>query len=107
MITKELFVKTLEEIRRERKRLDEFSAAIDKICVGYPIVTAGEGYLAALLGVLNALFDEENNPYPLIEWWLFENVEKKIWEKDRETEEAIEYDVSDPGRLYDYLVKNH
>lgn len=103
MITKELFIETIEKINKERVKIEKFNKAISSICDGYPIVTAGDGYLNALLEVLKACFEDEGE---YIEWWLFENVEKKVWETDGETNETIEYDVSTPEALYDFLMKN-
>ena len=106
MITKKLFVETLENIIKERDKISHFNNALHNVCDGYPILMLGDGYLNSLLNVLNAVFSEENEKYPTIEWWLFEDVEKKIWETDKVTGEDIEYDVSTPEALYDYLVKN-
>lgn len=103
MISKDLFVKTLNTIQEEWEKTNRFDAALREICDGHPIVMLGNGYLDALLTVLNDCFNDKNE---FVSWWLFENVEKKIWETDTTTGEEIEYDVSAPEALYDYLVKN-
>ena len=103
MITKELFVNTMDTIQKEWEKTNRFDTALREICDGYPIVMLGSGYLNALLSILNAYFDDKND---LVSWWLFEKVEKKIWETDAITGEKVEYDVSTPEALYNYLSKN-
>lgn len=108
MISKELFVSTIEEIEKEMKRIDAFNDALSEACDGFPIITIGSGYLDALLDVLNAEFGESGRD-STISWWLFEDVEKKIWISPKHpannTGKEIEVDVSTPDRLYDYLVQ--
>lgn len=107
-ISKETFVNTLDKIQTERARIEKINDALDEICDGYPVIMAGNGYLEALLDVLNEVFGEENDQYPTIDWWLFEDVPKVITilpeHHKNSTGEEINVDVSTPERLYDYLI---
>lgn len=102
MITKELFVRIMGEMTQERERIEKFNDALGLVCDGYPVVELGNGYLNALIDTLNAYFNEENEEYPTIEWWLYENVEKKI--KVKTKEEELELDVTNAEDLYDFLM---
>ena len=102
MITKELFIRAMNEIVKEREKIEKFNDALGLVCNGFPVVELGNGYLDALLGILNAYFAEEDDEYPTVEWWLFEDCEKKIWIYSGE--EKLELDVSEAGDLYDSLM---
>lgn len=54
--------------------------------------------ISYIIDSLVELMSENNEEIEdLINWWLYEDVEKIIWEDDKEI------DVSTPGKLYDYL----
>jgi hypothetical protein len=106
-ISKELFVKTLNEIQKGRERIQKASDALKLIADGWPVITLGEEYLNASLELLaNAVGDKDCD---MISWWLFEDVEKKVWLKPNsyynKTDKEIEIDVSTPELLYEYFEK--
>ena len=105
MITKELFVNTINKINEEREKIDQFNDALHKVCDGWPILMIGEGYLNALIDFLCAYFEDDGKE-TWIEWWLFDDVIKKVWETDEKTGKEIEYDLTTPEALYDFLIEN-
>lgn len=96
MIPKKMFVETIENIRKEEEKLDKFNQALYEISDGYPIFNPNNLYLKSLLDILEYIFHDTAET---IQWYLYENVEKKIWLAD-----GTEIDVSTPEKLYDYLV---
>lgn len=55
---------------------------------------------------MSAYFDEDG--VDLIEWWLFEPVEKYIYSEYKEGDERkVIADLTKADDLYDYLIKNH
>lgn len=55
-------------------------------------------YREALLMVLK---DAINDQYDYIDWWLYEGVpDYKIWNED----ESIEWDLTEPEALYDFIT---
>jgi hypothetical protein len=100
MISKKTFVNAINNIRTQEKKASEFTNALTIYCDGHPVFDRNNLYLKSLLDVLKEIFQDE---YDTIEWWLWENVEKKIW-INYGKEDQIEIDLSTPEQLYDYLV---
>ena len=98
MINKELFVQVINNIRKQEKRADKFSKALSQICDGHPVFDVNNLYLKSLLDVLKVNFNDQDD---YISWWLWEDVEKKVW-----LEDGTEIDVGTPEQLYDFLVEN-
>jgi hypothetical protein len=96
MISKKIFVETIENIHKEEEKLDKFNQALYEISDGYPIFNPNNLYLKSLLDILEYIFHDTAET---IQWYLYENVEKKIWLAD-----GTEIDVSTPEKLYDYLI---
>ena len=79
----------------EQKTLE---ALIDKISDGYSVVTIGNYLINEMIDMI-----EESLSYKdILEWWLFEDVEKKIY--DSNGNEIA--DVTKLEDLYDYMVNN-
>lgn len=95
-ISKELFVEVIENIREQEAKMNRFSKALNEICDGHPLMDVNNLYLHSLLKVLESIFHDN---YDTISWFLWEDVEKKIWLAD-----GTEIDVSTPEKLYDYLI---
>ena len=102
MISKKTFVNTIKNIRKQEKRASDFTKALNIYCDGHPVFDSNNLYLKSLLIVLEEIF---NDQYETIEWWLWENVEKKVW-VNYGKEDQYEIDLSTPEQLYDYLVEN-
>lgn len=109
-ISKELFVKTMNEIQEGLKEKEEFNNAMEKFTDTFYSSTIGSKWLEALTNLLSDLVGDRDDGYgTMIDWFLFENVEKKIYFKAKskfnDTDEEIEIDVSTPELLYDYFEK--
>lgn len=98
MITKSMFVDAINNVRQQESRVDQFSKALSAICDGHPVFDVNNLYLKSLLEVLKATFNDQDN---YISWWLWEDVEKKVWLPD-----DTEIDLSTPEQLYDFLIQN-
>ena len=98
MITKKLFVDVLKNIQKQEKRVSKFSKALGEICDGHPVFDTDNLYLKSLLDILKVTFDDRDD---YITWWLWEDVEKKVWLQD-----GVEIDLKTPEKLYDFLVDN-
>jgi hypothetical protein len=100
MISKYTFVGVINNIREQEKKAADFTKALNLYCDGHPIFDTDNLYLKALLDLLEEVFQDE---YGTIKWWLWEDVEKKIWINYGQ-ENQVEIDVSTPELLYDYLI---
>ena len=98
MISKKLFIKTIENIQKQREKVSRFNDALDEICDGWPIFDTNNLYLESLLDILKEIFHDDND---WIEWWLYEEVEKKVWYDD-----GTEIDIAEPEDFYNFLIQN-
>lgn len=103
MLPKELFLSTLEKIKEQEKRIDEFNTALSKICDGFPVFDSENQYLIALRDLLKYTMQDQ---YDYIGWWLYEAPDAgyTIWWDDKDGQEAS-VDLTEPSALYDYLVE--
>lgn len=99
MISKEIFLEVINNIKLEEQRLDRISSVLENDCIdGWAVFKPS--YSAQNVHVLlKAIFGEEG--YELISWWLYEDVEKLIYKAD--TNEIIA-DLTKPEDLYDYII---
>ena len=103
MLPKELFLSTLEKIRQQESRIDEFNMSLGKVCDGFPVFDKDNLYLAALRDLLKYTMHDQ---YDNIGWWLYEAPDAGYtvsWDEDGE---EVSVDLTEPGALYDYLVQN-
>ena len=98
MISKELFCKTLADIQEQEKINEDFGKAIEKMGDGYFLWGIGNKFHSALLNVLAAVFQDDSD---YISWWLYEDVEKKVWLAD-----GTEVSLETAEMLYDFLLDN-
>lgn len=96
MIPKKMFVEVIENIRKEEEKARKFAKALDIYADGHFIWDADNLYLKSLMDILERIFHDN---YDTISWFIWEDVEKKIWLAD-----GTEIDVSTPEKLYDYLI---
>lgn len=98
MISKELFVEIMHNIKTQEDRVEKFCKGLDELCDGFPVFDTNNLYLKSLIDLLGAVF---NDSADYIGWWLWEDVEKVVIEND-----CIEHNLSSPEQLYDFLVYN-
>ena len=97
MISKENFKKLVFAIRKLEEDRTILADCIENIIDGYAIVTMGDETISDIIDVMadgNELMKDD------IKWWLFEDVEKKVWLKD-----GTEINVESIDQLYDFLVE--
>ena len=100
-MTKELFIKIMNNIEKEKKRRDKISSVLEEdIIDGWAVFKETYADKNVKL-LLEDIFTKEG--FEIIEWWLFEDVEKVITYKEDNKEINVE-DVSD---LYDFLDENY
>jgi len=97
-MTKEQFIKRIQLIQNFHSEQETLGVLIDKITDGYPIVTIGDYLITEMIDMI-----EENLGHKdILEWWLYEDVEKIIYNLDN----TVFADVTKLEDLYDYLVNN-
>ena len=101
-ISYEMFNKTIKEIQKYNKNTQKLSDAFEKYLMenSWCIVNIGDNLADQSLKLLAEFFKQytELDVYELITWWLYEDVEKTIYDQDGTT-----YDVSTTKGLYDFL----
>ena len=110
-ISKELFVETLNAIKKGLEQRDQIDKALTQFCDSYVITNIGDDWLNALIKLLeNAVGDEVSPKYgSTITWWLYENVVPKViyLQSDHPkntTGEELEIPVETPEQLYEYFL---
>lgn len=98
VISKELFCTAIHLLKEQESIDDEFGRALQKVGNGHFAYGTENKYREALLMVLrNAI----NDQYDYIDWWLYEGApDYKIWNED----ESIEWDLTEPEALYDFIT---
>lgn len=102
MLPKKLFLSTLEKIRQQEARIDEFDNALRKMCDGVPAFDSENLYLIALRDLLKYTMDDK---FDDIGWWLYEapGADYTIsWDEDGK---EVSVDLTEASALYDYLVE--
>ena len=100
----ELFDETINCIKQFLVEQESVSDALEKhFCNNsFVCVTIGNDLLEQFIKVLCNAFGtpyEGKHVYDIISWWLYEDVEKTIYDQDGTT-----YDVSTTKGLYEYLT---
>lgn len=101
-MTKEQFIKRINLIQNFHSQQDTLSKLIDRLTDGFSVVDFG-GYLVdEIVKMINE--DMNIKDEDLIFWWLYEDVEKIIYDsKDEENDIR----VKTVEELYDYIVANN
>ena len=98
-MTKEQFIKRIQLIQNFHSEQETLGVLINKITDGYPIVTLGDYLITEMIDMI-----EENLGHKdMLEWWLYEDVEKIIYNSDN----TVFADVTKLEDLYDYMVSNN
>lgn len=97
MIPRELFVNTLNSIKKEFKSREQAGKELRKL--GLSIDAESTPFLDSLVEVLKETVPD---PYDYISWWLYDASDYLVsWEKDGKT---IEKNLEDANDLYDFLM---
>lgn len=99
MLTKEVFMKALEAIRKQEELTDKLNEAYCEMNPGFYGICTNGLLLDRLIEVLENAMDDIGQT---ISQWIFEDVEKEISWKEEGRE--ISVDVTTPEALYDYLA---
>lgn len=97
MISKELFCQTIRMIQAQQEIDEAFSKALQTEGNGFIAFGAENKYLLALRDLLAVVMGDE---YDYIEWWFYETDDYRVWSED----EKREWDLTEPGALYDFIV---
>jgi predicted metal-dependent hydrolase len=96
-ICKGLFCRTIALIREQEETDRQLSKALDAVCDGHFVFGADNKRHKALMDILKEVFIDKGG---YIEWSLYEDVYKAVFEGEKETR------LDTPELLYDFLVKN-
>lgn len=105
LVSKELFIETLEVIKTGLERRNTFDQALGDVSDSWFVCNIGDEWLKQLVKMLEYSMDDHPTPKydSIIGWWLFDRGEKKIWWE--ESGKTIEKDLTSSDALYDYLVE--
>lgn len=103
LITKEEFVKIMENIEEQSQRLRDFDAALSKMCDGYPVFDTDDKYLESLLFLLVRVFGEDDlQDFDTIEWYLYDSGDDKTLYYD-----DYVLQINSLEELYNYLCAEY
>jgi len=94
-MTKEQFIKRIQLIQNFHSEQETLSALIGKISDGYCIVDFGNYLVDEMVCMINEALHIEDED--LLDWWLYEDVDKVIYNNDK----AISVRTLD--ELWDYI----
>jgi hypothetical protein len=104
MMTKEQFVNRIGLIQNFNSKQEVLSDLIDKITDGYGIVEFGDDLANEIIDMISEDMGIAEGD-DLIEWWLYEDVDKIVYETKNDKEIKIEVETAE--QLYDYIVENY
>ena len=100
----------LTKIKEGLDRRNKFNDAIDKVSDGFFICNIGSEFLDVALKLLCRSVNDYVEE-PIIEWWLFEDVDKYIYlpakHPNNPTDEELKVPVETPEQLYTYFKNYH
>lgn len=99
MVSKETFIKIIELIQEQDKIDQEIGTALEKMCGSWVLFGTEHKIKKALFLLLDATI---NDKFDTISWWLYENVDKFIYDKKGNIIE----DLTSVDALHNYLIKN-
>jgi len=102
LLNKEEFIKIIENIQKQEEIHDKITDALDCMYEGRGFFMGSELYHESLMKLLKIVMNDIDE---YISWWLYEDVEKKVWYK--EGDKKIEIDLTTSSKLYDYLIENY
>lgn len=96
-MTKEQFIKRISLIQNFHSEQDTLSKLIDKLTDGFNVVDFGSYLVDEIVNMINEDMNIEDED--LLFWWLYEDVEKIIYNSNGKEEIS----VRTAEELYDYL----
>ena len=80
MISKDLFCEAIAAIQKESEENSKLTTALDKYLLnGHAVVKSSATY-EMLIKLLQEMFNDKSQ-YSMIEWWLFDEVDKYIYDE--------------------------
>ena len=96
MLPKALFLSTIEKIRQQEARIDEFDKALSKMCDGFPAFDKDNLYLLELRDLLKYTMQDQ---YDNIGWWLYEAPDAGYTVSWEEAGKEVSVDLTEAGAL--------
>ena len=93
MLSEENFVKAINELLALKNDEEELRKAFKKFDPDWNSISFGR-YETLVVNILKDAIDDK---YDYISWWLYEDVEKKVWSDDKE------FILETPQQLYKYI----
>ena len=97
VLPKALFLSTIEKIRQQEARIDEFDKALSKMCDGFPAFDKDNLYLLELRDLLKYTMQDQ---YDNIGWWLYEAPDAGYTVSWEEAGKEVSVDLTEAGALY-------
>lgn len=96
---KDQFIKRIQLIQNFHSEQETLNLLIDKLVDGFPVVDMGNYLVNEILEMINETMEIKDKN--LLSWWLYEDVEKVMYDGDREIS------VRSIEELYDYIKKEY
>lgn len=94
-INKEQFIKSMSQIQNLHSQQNTLNKLIDKLTDGFSVVNIGNYVVEELINMININLELEDTN--LLDWWLYEDVEKIIYIDDKPVK------VETLDELWDYI----
>jgi hypothetical protein len=105
-MTKEKFLKYMRLIQNYDSECQTLTVLINKISSGFSVACFGSYLVSAIVEMINDTMEIMDKS--LLEWWLYEDIEKVVYYYNNEKCEQIPIRIETLEELYDYLIgKNH
>ncbi len=98
MISKEIFCQAIQAIQSDWEKNRRLDKLLDDCFDGYVSIKESHSF-GMLIEVLKEALHDTNS---LIDWWLFDDVSKFIYDDDGN----VTNDLTNVEALYDYLIEN-
>jgi hypothetical protein len=105
MMTKEQFIKRISLIQNFQKEQNILNDLVDMLVNGNSVVYFGDNLINEIINIISEDMEIDEND-DLIDWWLYEDVEKILYDEDDNGKE-IKINVKTAEQLYDYIVENY
>jgi hypothetical protein len=101
MMNKDQFIKRMKLIQNFISEQDTLQVLINKLTDSHNVISMGDYIISEMINMI----EEDLGYKDILDWWLFEDVEKAIYEDDENGNE-IENSVRTLDELYDFMVNN-